>query len=212
MLSGGDEISRTQQGNNNAYCQDSPLSWTDWSLDAERSQLFEFVCELTRLRAAHPVFRRRNFFRGRATPDGQVHDIRWLDPAGTEMTEAQWREGFARCLGVYLSGSALDERDERGQPITDNDFLLLLNAHHEPRTFTLPLSPASARWTLRIDTHLSSGKPSLEKTLTPGAILTLEGRSMMVFESPPVLAAPILQTVAKVLSKSTKRHRRKGPD
>lgn len=212
MLSGGDEIGRTQQGNNNAYCQDSPLSWTDWTLDEERNQLFEFVCELTRLRAAHPVFRRRNFFRGRATPDGEVHDIRWLDPSGTEMTEAQWHQGFARCLGVYLSGSALDERDARGLPVTDNDFLMLFNAHHEPRIFKLPAHPAAAQWTLRIDTHLATGKPALEKTLTPGALLTLEGRSLMLFESPPALSEPLMNTMTEALSKSTKRKRKKGPD
>jgi glycogen operon protein len=211
MLSGGDEIGRTQHGNNNAYCQDSPLSWTDWSLTAQRRQLLDFVCELTRLRGAHPVFRRRNFFRGRATPDGEVHDIRWLDPSGAEMTEAQWHQGFARCLGMYMSGSALDERDQHGQPITDNDFLLLLNAHHEPRSFTLPPSPATAHWTLRIDTHLDTGTPTLEKTLKPGTVLSLEGRSMMVFESPAGLTTPII-AVTSALSKATKRKRKKGPN
>jgi isoamylase len=211
MLSGGDEMGRTQRGNNNAYCQDSELSWTNWQLDSEQQTLLEFVCELTRLRAAHRVFRRRNFFQGRATPDGQVHDIMWLDPSGAEMTAAQWHQGFARCLGVYLSGSALDERDERGQAVTGNDFLLLFNAHHEPRMFALPITPVAAQWTLRVDTHLATGKPALEKVLQPGAVLSLEGRSMMVFESPPVLPAPIAITVVEASQRATKRQRRKGP-
>jgi len=209
MLSGGDERGRTQQGNNNAYCQDSPLSWTDWSLNEEQRKLFEFVCEMTRLRAAHPAFRRRNFFRGRATPNDELHDIRWLDPSGVEMTEAHWHQGFARCLGIYLSGNALDERDAHGQPITDNDFLLLLNAHHEPRVFTLPLQPAAACWTMRVDTHLDTGIPALEKNLIPGAMLTLEGRSMMMFESPPATAE--LKHAAAHVHRASRRKRKKGP-
>jgi isoamylase len=211
MISGGDEIGRTQQGNNNGYCQDSALSWTDWQLDEAQHELYEFVCSLTKLRAEHRAFRRNNFFRGRATPDGQVHDIMWLDPSGLEMTEAQWHQGFARCVGVYLSGNAINERDEQGTPITDNDFLLLFNAHHEPRLFTLPAAPTSAQWILRIDTHLRTGKPQLPKTLSPGAMITLEGRSMMVFESPPALPVPLTASIADIQQRSTKRQRKKGP-
>jgi len=211
MFTAGDEMGRTQQGNNNAYCQDNVISWINWDINEEQRALLELVCELTRLRSLHRVFRRRNFFQGRATPDGQMHDILWLDPSGAEMTEAQWHQGFARCLGVYLSGSALDERDERGRPVSGDDFLLLFNAHHEPRTFTLPPTPASAQWTLRIDTHLSTGIPALEKTLSPGAVLSLEGRSLMVFESPPALAAPVVLTVIEALQRATKRRRKKGP-
>lgn len=211
MLTSGDEMGRTQRGNNNAYCQDNELSWIDWQLNAAQRDLLTLVSELLRLRAANRVFRRRNFFQGRASAEGSIHDVLWLDPSGAEMTTLQWHQGFARCLGVYLSGSALGERDERGQPVTGNDFLMLFNAHHESRTFSLPATPANARWTLRIDTHISSGIPALEKTLMPAAVLSLEGRSMMVFESPPSLAAPVGLTIGDVSQRAAKRKRKKGP-
>jgi glycogen operon protein len=192
MLSGGDEIGRTQHGNNNAYCQDSTLSWTDWSLDEERSQLFDFVCELMRLRAAHPVFRRRNFFRGHATPDGEVHDIRWLDPAGTEMTEAQWHQGFARCLGVYLSGSALD--DVTNLPTTI--FCCLMPT--EPRAF---VAAESSKLAMDIaHRHASGHRKACWKNAAPGEFST--GRPFDDGFESRQLAQPVIHG-HHALSKST---------
>jgi isoamylase len=129
MLLAGDEIGRTQQGNNNAYCQDNGISWLDWQLgDAQRS-LLAFTRQVMALRQAHPVFRRRDFFQGRPLYGSGVHDIVWLNADGSEMTEQAWGQGHARALGVFLSGDGLNDVDARGQPLVDDSFLLLFNAH-----------------------------------------------------------------------------------
>ena len=156
MLLAGDEIARTQQGNNNAYCQDSPLSWVDWSLDESRSRLLEFVRRMIALRRAHPVFHRRHFFQGRPLHGGGGKDLAWLKPDGTEMAEQEWEHDFARCLGVYLGGDALDEIDARGRPIFDDSFIVLFNAHHDPIPFTLPPMGAGS-WLLLMDTARDDG-------------------------------------------------------
>jgi len=157
MICAGDETGRTQHGNNNAYCQDNEISWIDWHLEADDRALLEFTQRLIAFRAGHPSFRRREFFEGRAIRPTGVSDIAWFDPAGTEMSEAQWREGFARSLGVYLSGEAIDEHDERGRPITDDDFLVLLNAHHEELPFRIPAIEGIHEWQLVLDTNLEAG-------------------------------------------------------
>ncbi|PZN34667.1 MAG: glycogen debranching enzyme GlgX [Proteobacteria bacterium] len=181
MLQAGDEFARTQHGNNNAYCQDNPLSWIDWERAGHYRNLQEFVIELIRFRRAHRAFRRRSFFQGRAIRGSSVRDIVWYDPSGSEMSDQQWQESFARCLGVYLSG-ALDETDGRGRPLRDTDFLLLLNAHHEKLPFRLPAEPAQARWTLRIDTTKEEGFVPPTTTLDPGAVFDLQARSLALFE------------------------------
>ena len=129
MLVAGDEMGRTQGGNNNAYCQDNAISWLDWEhTDAE---LVAFVRRLIGLRRSHPVFHRRHFFQGQSIHGAEIKDIHWLKPDGTDMSDHEWGHEFARCLGVYLSGEALTERDRRGHPLRDDNFLVLFNAHHD---------------------------------------------------------------------------------
>ncbi len=145
MLLAGDEIGRTQRGNNNAYCQDNEISWMSWVLQREDEELLAFAARLIRIRRAHPLFRRRRFFVGK-------RDIAWLNPNGCEMSEHEWHHTFARCLGVYLAGGALDEQDAHGRRLTDDDFVLLLNAHHGPIPFTLPPAAWDTPWKRLIDT------------------------------------------------------------
>ncbi len=152
MLLHGDGFGRTQQGNNNAYCQDNEISWVNWDLFDKEKELFAFLRRVTALRRDHPVFRRRNFFLGRAIKGAGVKDILWLRPDGREMTDEEWNQQSARTLGVFLSGSAVDEIDERGQPITDENFVLLLNADHEEVSFTLPSLASGMTWITLIDT------------------------------------------------------------
>jgi glycogen operon protein len=152
MLSGGDEIDRTQRGNNNAYCQDNEISWTSWDLTPEQRDLLDFTGRLIRIRQENPVLRRRRFFRGRAVRGADVKDIAWLDPNGSEMTDESWNAGFVRCLGVRLEGNAIDEVDERGQPVIGETLLVLLNAHHDPIAFTLPDEEPDERWERLVDT------------------------------------------------------------
>jgi glycogen operon protein len=183
MLLGGDESGHSQQGNNNAYCQDNELTWLSWERGAEDSQLREFVRRLIQLRHQHRVFRRRKFFQNRAIRGQNVRDIVWLDPAGTQMSDEQWRDGFARSLGVFLSGRGLDERDERGRTIVDNDFLVLVNAHYETVEFKLPAQPEDARWVLRVDTT-NAAFEAQERTFAPGDTYALQGRALALFEFP----------------------------
>jgi glycogen operon protein len=121
-------MGRSQQGNNNAYCQDNATSWLDWQLDDAQQALLRFSQRLLALRRAHPVFRRRDFFQGRPLFGSTVRDIVWLNPDGSEMTEQAWNEGHARALGVFLSGDGLDDVDPRGEPVFDDSFVLLFNA------------------------------------------------------------------------------------
>jgi isoamylase len=152
MLSGGDEIGRTQRGNNNAYCQDNELSWLDWNLAPWQEDLLAFTRRLLRFRAAHRVLRRRTFFQGRGIRGGSVTDILWLDPSGREMTDADWNAPRARSLGVMLVGDAIAEVDERGQPIRDDTLLVLANADAAPMRFTLPSAAAGKAWEVVLDT------------------------------------------------------------
>ena len=183
MLLAGDESGHSQQGNNNAYCQDNELTWLSWDIGEEDAQLLEFVRRLIRLRQEHRVFRRRKFFQNRAIRGENVRDIVWLDPAGTQMSDDQWRDGFARSLGVFLSGRGLDERDERGRTIVDNDFLVLVNAHYETVEFKLPAQPEDARWVLRVDTT-SAAFETAQRTFAPGESYALQGRALALFEFP----------------------------
>jgi isoamylase len=152
MLLAGDEIGRSQQGNNNAYCQDNELSWLDWSLDDGKRSLLEFTRRLIALRAAHPVFRRRDFFQGRPLIGTAIRDIVWLQPDGSEMTEQVWQQDFARALAVFLSGEGLNETDARGRALRDDSFVLLFNAAAETVTFTLPAALRLGPGELLVDT------------------------------------------------------------
>ncbi len=155
MLVAGDEMGRTQGGNNNAYCQDNAISWLDWEhTDAE---LVAFVQRLIGLRRKHPVFHRRHFFQGQSIHGAEIKDIHWLKPDGTDMSDHEWGHEFARCLGVYLSGEALTERDRRGHLLRDDNFLVLFNAHHDTLAFQLPAARPGARWQVLLDTAHAQG-------------------------------------------------------
>lgn len=162
MICGGDEISRTQRGNNNAYCQDNELSWYDWKLDRNAQALLVFTQRLIGLRQQHPVFHRRLFFQGRKIRGAEVKDLSWIRPDGKEMTDEDWSKGYVRCLGLRLAGDAMVEADTKGRPMEDDTFLVLLNAHHEPLQFTLPAHRRGIRWDLVIDTSVSNGSKGVE--------------------------------------------------
>jgi glycogen operon protein len=181
MLVAGDEIGRTQGGNNNAYCQDNPISWMDWSVASEHKQLFEFFQRVIRLRREHPVLRRRHFFEGRPLRGSEVKDVAWLKPDGSEMTEQEWEQDFARCLGVYLAGEGLLETDERGRRMVDSDFLVLFNAHHERIDFTLPQLAPESRWLVVLDTTHDHGL-SRNGVYEPQSIYPLQGRSLALLQ------------------------------
>ncbi|GII91222.1 glycogen debranching protein GlgX [Sinosporangium siamense] len=153
MILHGDELGRTQHGNNNAYCQDNEISWVDWSDARESWLLLDFTKRLAKLRRDHPVFRRRRFFYGRPVRGShdELSDIAWLTPAGEEMTDADWNVGHARSLAVFLNGDAITEPDRRGRHISDDSFLLLFNAHHETITFTIP-KDYGVMWSTEVDT------------------------------------------------------------
>ncbi len=152
MISGGDELGRTQGGNNNAYCQDNEISWTCWENTAERRDFLDFTRRLIRIWKDHPVLRRRKFFQGRRIRGADVLDIAWLDPSGHEMTDDTWGSPDVRSLGVRLNGDAIDEVDERGARIIGDTLLLLLNAADQPIVFTLPMTAPEERWETLIDT------------------------------------------------------------
>jgi glycogen operon protein len=185
MLLAGDEIGRTQQGNNNAYCQDNEVSWIDWGFDDERRRLLEFTRCVIGLRRDHPVFRRRHFFQGKSIRGDPSRDIAWLKPDGTEMTEQEWEQEFARCLGVYLGGDALGEVDARGRPVTDDNFLMLFNAHHEPIPFALP-SFGDRAWLVTIDTAREASE--IGAVHRPGEAYLLEGRSFALMRQARAVA------------------------
>jgi glycogen operon protein len=185
MLCGGDEMGRTQRGNNNAYCQDTEISWVDWNLSKPQQSLLTFTRSLIALRQQHPVFRRRRFFQGRRIRGAEVKDLSWLRPDGKEMTDEDWAKGYVRCLGVRLAGHAIEEKDAKGRPLLDETFLMLLNAHHEPRPFTLPAHKRGVRWQPVFDTALynADGKPVA--LYRGGEQYDLEARSLALLRLRP---------------------------
>ena len=181
MLLGGDEIGRTQRGNNNAYCQDNEMSWFDWASTDER--LLQFTRRLIRLRHRHPVFCRRRWFQGRDPLGFGVGDIGWFTPAAVEMSENDWQVGFAKSLGVFLNGSAIPTPDERGERIVDDSFYVMFNAHHEALQFKLPPEQWGNRWTQVLDTYESGDEMSEERLgreFSAGDEVTVEAWSLML--------------------------------
>jgi glycogen operon protein len=152
MLLGGDEMGRSQQGNNNAYCQDNEISWLDWDLKEENESLLDFARQLISFRRRHPVFRRRKWFQGRAIHGTTVNDIGWFNPDGGQMTEEQWNDGFAKAIAIFLNGQEISEPGERGERIMDESFLLFFNAHYELIEFTIPSGLQHWQWQTIIDT------------------------------------------------------------
>jgi glycogen operon protein len=181
MLLGGDEMGRTQRGNNNAYCQDNEISWFDWE-HADQS-LQEFTRRLIGLRRAHPTFRRRRWFQGRAIRGTQA-DIGWFKPDGTEMTEGDWGQRCAKSLGVFLNGEGIAHPDARGKRVVDASFYALFNAHHEPVAFTLPTRDWGDRWVAVLDTStpLPLGSDCIVKA---GEHVQVRDRSVMLLQKIP---------------------------
>jgi isoamylase len=181
MLLAGDELGRTQGGNNNAYCQDNEISWLDW--EQADLELLEFTRRVIHLQRHHPVFRRRRWFKGRPVRGADVSDIAWFRPDGGEMSEEDWQQGFARAFALFLNGDALQDLDDDGRPVRDDSFLLLFNAHHEPITFTLPGESFGARWTILLDTAaVPEGQP---RTVAAGETIETTARSLLVGSRPP---------------------------
>ncbi|MGC0420202.1 glycogen debranching protein GlgX [Embleya sp. AB8] len=187
MIAHGDEFGRTQQGNNNVYCQDNELAWVRWPDDEVPDQL-EFTRMMTRLRAEHPVFRRRRFFHGRSVQGTHdvLTDIAWFTPAGEEMSDGDWWAAAAKSVAVFLNGNAISEPDPRGQKITDDSFLLLFNASHEPEDFTIPLDLGKT-WTVVVDTaddKTTMRDPKSRPTVPGGGTQPVEARSLVVLQRP----------------------------
>jgi len=178
MLLGGDEMARTQGGNNNGYCQDNEVSWFDWEVTPERDLLLQFTARVLELRRAHPVFRRRRWFHGRQLHGSEVTDIAWHRPDGDPMSEEDWDKAFAKSIAVYLNGEAIVPTDARGERVVDDSFLLLFNAHHEALDFRIPDIAGDAIWEVVLDTAVPV---VLEGTLTKrGEPVSVEARSVKV--------------------------------
>jgi isoamylase len=178
MLLHGDELGRSQRGNNNAYCQDNEITWVDWSTVDE--ELMEFTALVSRLRRDHPVFRRRRFFDGRPVRRGAgapLPDIGWFTPDGRAMTEEDWEAGFGKSIAVFLNGLGIPDRDARGERVTDDSFLLCFNAHDGPITFTMPPAEYAAKWEVVVDTAPATGDPRMAE---PHGVVTVEPRSLLV--------------------------------
>ncbi|QTZ94200.1 glycogen debranching protein GlgX [Streptomyces auratus] len=186
MLVAGDEMGRTQHGNNNAYCQDNPTSWLDWSLldDPQWRPLAALAARLIALRRAHPVLRRRAFFSGRPHHQGGLRDLAWFTADGTEMTEQDWYTPGAT-LGMYLSGNDISQRDDRGVRIVDDSFLAVLHAAPQPRQVTLPGPPWARTYELLVDTAREEQPGPAEQPYAAGGTLTLGGRSVVLFRAVP---------------------------
>jgi len=152
MLLAGDEMGRSQQGNNNPYCQDNEVSWVNW--DLQDHALLEFSQKLINFRSQHPSFRRRKWFQGRAIHGSDVRDIVWFNPNGGEMTEKQWNDGLAKAIAIFLNGQEIRTPGSRGERIVDNDFLIIFNAHYEAIEFTLPKMLQEWEWVTVVDTTM----------------------------------------------------------
>jgi glycogen operon protein len=182
MLSHGDELGRTQQGNNNGYCQDNELTWIDW--EKVDGDLLAFTRAVSQLRREHPIFRRRRFFEGRPVRRRGIEtlpDIEWFTPDGREMTEEDWDSGFGRSIGVYLNGQGIAERDARGERVVDDSFLMYFNAHDENIDFHLPPSTYAETWELEVDSD--EGTDREHATVEAGSVITVGARSVVVLRS-----------------------------
>ncbi len=188
MICHGDELGRTQGGNNNGYCQDSELTWIDW--DNADAGLLGFTAAVAALRAEHPVFRRRRFFSGKPVGrrglDGQggLPDIAWFTPDGTEMSDEDWGASFAKSVAVFLNGQGIAGRDPRGQRVTDDSFVLCFNAHHEPIEFALPPKEFGAAWRVVLQTAgggAEGEEPAAE--VSAAAKITVEAYAAVVLQA-----------------------------
>jgi isoamylase len=186
MLCHGDELGRTQRGNNNGYCQDNELTWIDWAkVDVD---LLAFTRRLAQLRHEHPIFRRRRFFDGRPVRrrdranSAGLPDIAWFTPGGTQMTERDWDSGVGRSIAVYLNGQGIPSRDARGERVVDDSFLLCFSAHHEPIDFTVPTAEYAAAWHIVVDTLLDDGDRNGAPVIAAGDTVTVGPRALVVLQ------------------------------
>ena len=177
MICGGDEIGRTQRGNNNAYCQDNELSWYDWDLDDERKKLLAFTSRLVALRREHPALHRAKFFKGREIRGTGVRDITWCRHDGQEMTDFDWHNPVTASLGLFLAGQGIDDTDTDGNRIDDDDFFLVLNGANDPLAFTLPKAPDGGAWQLVVDTNDDDASEHIDQ----GGTTEMAARSTKLF-------------------------------
>jgi isoamylase len=183
MLSMGDEVGRSQKGNNNAYCQDNEISWTNWDIDEARQKLLDFTSGLIKLRRSHPNFRRKKFYQDRTIRKSLVRDIAWYGADGHEMTEDEWNSKWIRSLGLMFNGETLNVVDDvMGRPVIDDTFLILINSYHEGVEFTIPKSPHDRGWVSVLDTA-EEEDTFKEESINSSRILT--GRSLMLLKEMP---------------------------
>jgi glycogen operon protein len=190
MLLAGDELGRTQGGNNNAYCQDNEVSWVDWGLAEREAALLEFARGLAAFRRDHPVFRRRRFFRGGTDGGDGLADIAWLTPSGQEMAGPDWNTPDAHAMMVFLNGDAITEPGPRGEPVRDDTFLILLSAQHDPVTFTLPGPKFGQSWAITLDTAAGRASGGSGTEHGPGGQIVLAGHAMMALRRTDPAPAP----------------------
>jgi glycogen operon protein len=179
MLLGGDEIARTQGGNNNAYCQDNEISWIDWTLDERAQRQLAFTRRLIELRRNHPVFQRADFLTGEERMGSGQPDVWWFRPDGRKMTQRNWRDNNALTLGVFLNGAEIPTHSAQGAPVIDDTFLVLFNAWEGPIVFTLPAVSFGRRWTHELSTFDPELPPNSEIYPARG-VVPVEGRSLVV--------------------------------
>jgi isoamylase len=182
MLLHGDELGRTQRGNNNVYAQDNPLSWVDWDRAREYEVLTDFTAKLVQFRKEHTVFRRRRFFNGRQVRGSDLQDIGWFQPSGEPMTDDDWESGSAKSLTVFLNGDGIREPDARGEPVSDDSFFLLFNGFYDPMDFTLPSFDAAERWKVVIDTNAPLVDQAEERAMKSGETFSVESRTILVLQ------------------------------
>ena len=205
MLLAGDELSHSQQGSNNAYCQDNEVTWLNWELDDGQRKFLEFVKTVTHIWQEQPVFQRSTFFQGRALRGSDIKDISFFNPSGQEMSDADWSAGFVQCLGVRLAGDLIGDITDRGEPIVGDTTLLILNAYHEPIDFMLPSTKEEHRWERFFDTAIENpdGPFAVERE-TP---YRLEGRSVALFATrvPQEVGQPTTATQLQMLRRDRRR-------
>ncbi len=208
MLLGGDEMGRTQRGNNNAYCQDNELSWFDWKLDDRRRSLIDFTRRIIKIRQRHPVLQRRRFLRGDFIWESEAKDVTWLRPDGEEMGPEDWRRTEAGGFGFILGGDAIPSVDERGERLVDDSVMVFLNANHEGMTFTFPSDEAAGNWLLELDT----GDPGKAQDTAVSGHYDLAPRSLVVLRQPLDIRVKREASVARAraLQKEAQRRRRRA--
>jgi glycogen operon protein len=206
MILGGDELSHSQKGNNNAFCQDNELTWLNWQLDDRQKSFLEFVRRCAQIWAEQPTLQRRKFFLGRSIRGHDIKDISFFEPSGTEMSDKAWSDGRVKCLGVRLAGDMLSDVDEKGEPIKGDTLLLLLNAHWEEIPFKLPKTEKGDLWQTLVDTA-ESDRPPLEKSHTGESQFPLFGCSLALLRTvrpeqiKDVLSSTQVDTLRKEASK-----------